>query len=474
MRIRKVRKDNISLSKKLRKIILMMLFPLVFCVILALLILGYYEIQYAKITRNVNISSKFNMDFKETIDLKMYYYTVGSKQQTVLPISDVDDAIKLAESMRQTTYRKESRRTLQNILEYCYNLEKKMYMISETKDVDSKELQLENNIYVLTRLIQGKINDYIYYEAGYMASLEQKMTNDIERVILVIAILVCGTAISLLYYGLRISKSITIPIGELCKNVKLVGDGEFTIPQVETNYYEIAQLNNGILQMARRISLLLDSVKEEEKLQHKTQLQLLQAQINPHFLYNTLDTIVWLVESEQHEEAVTMLTNLSVFFRTILSKGNDVISLEEEIMHTHSYLNIQKVRYQDILEYNITMPDQLKEVLIPKLTLQPLAENALYHGVKEKRGKSTIDITCLDQDDEILLIVSDNGIGIQKDKLQAIKYSLKHSEHVGFGLTAVHERLKLYFGEDYGVNIESEYGMGTTVKVRLPKNFQQL
>lgn len=469
---RKVRKSK-TLSKKLRNIIISMLLPLMLCVIFSLFVLGYYEIKYAKITHNVNISSKFNMDFKETIDLKMYYFAVGSKQQQILPISYVEDAIDLADSLTLTTYRKESKKALKNILEYCYNLEKKMYMLAETKEYDSRQQQLENNIYVLTKLIQGEINDYIYYEAGYMASLEKEMTYDIERVILLITILVFGTVIFQLYNGLRFYKSITIPIGELCKNVKLVGDGEFEIPQIEANYSEIAQLNNGIQQMSKRIKALLENVKEEEMLQHKTQLQLLQAQINPHFLYNTLDTIIWLVEVKQHEQAVSMLTNLSVFFRTILSKGNDIITLEEEIMHTRSYLDIQKVRYQDIMEYNISLPEQIKEVKVPKLTLQPLAENALYHGVKEKRGRSSIDITCLDQGEEILLIVSDNGIGIPPDKLKAIRYSLDHSNHVGFGLTAVHERLKLYFGQDYGIDIDSQYGSGTTVKVRIPKNFQQ-
>lgn len=473
MLLRKSRKSDISLNRKLRQITMNILLPLLFWVVLALLILGYYEILYAKITHNVNISSKFNMDFKETIDLKMYYYSVGSKQQTTLPIKDVEDAIKLADSLTKTTYRKESRRTLQNILDYCDNLKEKMYMISDTKDYDSRMLQLQNNIYVLTNLIQGKIIDYIYYEAGYMSSLEQKMTQNIRIVMLLAFLFICGTVIYLLFYGFRFSKGITIPISELCSNVNLVGNGEFDIPQIDTKYYEISQLNSGVQQMAKRILLLLENVKEEEKLQHKMQLQLLQSQINPHFLYNTLDTIVWLVESEKYGEAVTMLTNLSIFFRTILSKGKDVIRLEDEINHTQSYLDIQKVRYQDILEFNITLPEHLKDIQVPKLTLQPLAENALYHGVKEKRGKSSINISCIEQEEDILLVVSDNGIGIQSEKLKSLKKALERSEAEGFGLTAVHERIKLYFGDAYGINITSEYGSGTTIEVRMPKNFEQ-
>lgn len=472
MRLRKGRIREISLKEKLRNIIMGMLIPLVFCVILALIILGFYANQYSQIAHNVVLSSKFSLNFKETVDLKMYLYTVGSKEQTEIPISYVNRTIKLAESLKTTTYRKESRQSIDNILAYCSNLEKKMYMIGETKDYDSRQIQLENNIYVLTNLIQSELMDYIYYEDGYMATLEKKMLQDIKLAIAIAVIFVAGTVIVLLYYGIRFSNSITRPIRKLCENVNRVGNGIFTLPQVEANYYEMAQLNCGIQQMAGRISHLLDNVKEEEKLQHLTHLQLLQAQINPHFLYNTLDTIVWLVESERYEEAVNMLSNLSVFFRTTLSKGHDMISLGEEIMHTRSYLEIQQVRYQDILDYDITIPEILKMIQVPKLTLQPLAENALYHGVKEKRGKSKITITCEEQGEDIVLTVSDNGIGIQQEKLRAIRHSLDNSEHVGFGLTAVHERVKLYFGESYGIHIDSEYGSGTTVEVRIPKNIE--
>lgn len=469
MKRKRIQAPKTSLDKKLRHIVLIMLLPLVLWMLLSLLIIRYYEMQYTQITYNVNVSSKFNMDFKNTIDLKMYHYTVGSKQQATLPTQDVEDAIDLAASLRRTTYRKESRRTLQNILDYCDNLEKKMFMIAETKNYDSRQQQLENNIYVLTRLIQAKMIDYIYYEAGYMTTLEQKMTKDIRTVTLLAILFVCQTVIFLSYYGLRFSKSITEPISRLCCNVRLVGEGEFSVPQIDTGYAEIEQLNSGIQQMASRIDILLDNVKKEEKLQHKTQLQLLQAQINPHFLYNTLDTIVWLVESEQNEPAVTMLTNLSVFFRTILSKGNDIISLEEEIKHTRSYLDIQKIRYQDILEYDIRLPEELNTVLVPKLTLQPLAENALYHGVKEKRGKSTIHIDCKRSGEEVILTVTDDGIGMQPDKLNAVRTALESSERIGFGLLAVHERIKLYFGNAFGVSIFSEYGSGTTVKVCIPQ-----
>ena len=264
------------------------------------------------------------------------------------------------------------------------------------------------------------------------------------------------------------SRGITQPISSLCENVRLIGEGQFQVDAVEINDYEIAELDTGIRKMAQRISCLLKDVKQEEMLHHKMELQLLQAQINPHFLYNTLDTIVWLVECGMNDEAVKMLGDLSVFFRTMLSKGEDIISLKEEVTHTRSYLDIQQVRYRDILDFEITLPKELEKVCLPKLTLQPLAENALYHGVKEKRGKSTIWITCRLEGETVVIQVRDNGIGIAKERLEELKAALNSRKRIGFGMSAVQERLRLFFGEPYGMSVCSEYGKGTCVEICIP------
>ena len=237
---------------------------------------------------------------------------------------------------------------------------------------------------------------------------------------------------------------------------------------------EVKNLDQGIQKMARRIQTLLENVKEEERKQHMTQLELLQAQVSPHFLYNTLDTIVWMVEADMHDEAIEMLTHLSMFFRTALSKGEDVISLFDEVLHTKSYLEIQQIRYSDILEYSINLPEEFEMISLPKLTLQPLVENALYHGVKEKRGQSKITITFDDAGDDIIIQVLDDGIGMKEERLQEVKEGLKQNNNVGFGLAAVQGRLVLYFGAGYGIDIWSKYGEGTRIRVRIPKKFNFL
>ena len=235
---------------------------------------------------------------------------------------------------------------------------------------------------------------------------------------------------------------------------------------------EIEELDQGINKMAHRISGLLENVRQEKEMQHLTELQLIQAQVNPHFLYNTLDTIVWLIEGGMTEDAVEMISSLSIFFRTSLSKGNDIIPLSEEKRHTLSYLEIQQFRYRDILEFELSIPQELDGVQVPKLSIQPLAENALYHGIKNRRGKGKITITGREEEDAIVLTVNDNGQGMSQERLHEVQEAIRTGERAGFGLAAVAERIALYYGPGYGMTISSEEGVGTTVEIRLGKNIQ--
>ena len=303
---------------------------------------------------------------------------------------------------------------------------------------------------VLTNLIREKMLDYIYYEAAYLSDIGKEMIHSIMVTIVCIGCIMLLVVVTVLQRSFYFSKGITRPIGSLCENVRRIGEGQFQVDTIEIDDYEIAKLDTGIRKMAERISCLLQNVKQEEMLHHKMELQLLQAQINPHFLYNTLDTIVWLVECGMNDEAVRMLGDLSVFFRTMLSKGEDIISLKEEVTHTRSYLDIQQVRYRDILDFEISLPRELEKVCLPKLTLQPLAENALYHGVKEKRGKSKIWITCCQEGETVVIRVRDNGIGIAAERLEQLRKALNNRQRIGFGMSAVQERLLLFFGEPYG------------------------
>ena len=471
MKKRKTKYEELNINQKIQYLIWSLALPLLFCILLLVASMCISIGNYSTITHNMNLSSEFGLSVKENMDLKMYHYCVGSAEQKTLPVKDVNRAIRLAEKLEKTTVRKESRRAIELVIADCKNLKKRMRAIAETKGYDSRQIQLTNNVYVLTELTQKAMGDYIYYEAGYLKKVENDMFARILAVGIILGIFVFVIVASVVKKSFRLAGEITDPIGGVSDNVRKVGHGNFDIIPVETNVIEVKELDRGILKMAGRIQTLLENVKEEERKQHMIQLELLQAQVNPHFLYNTLDTIVWMVEADMHDEAIEMLTHLSVFFRTVLSKGEDVISLHDEVLHTKSYLEIQQIRYSDILDYTIELPQDMEEIRLPKMTLQPLVENALYHGVKEKRGKSSIWITFEDAGRDIVIQVKDDGIGMTEDRLREVQEGLKNNQSVGFGMSAVEGRLKLYYGEEYGLDICSKYQEGTVIRVNIPKEF---
>ena len=471
MKKRKTKYEELNIHQKIQYLIWSLALPLLFCILLLVASMCISIGNYSTITHNMNLSSEFSLSFKENMDLKMYHYCVGSAEQKTLPVKDVNRAIRLAEKLEKTTVRKESRRAIELVIADCKNLKKRMRAIAETKGYDSRQIQLTNNVYVLTELTQKAMGDYIYYEAGYLKKVENDMFARILAVGIILGIFVFVIVALVVKKSFRLAGEITDPIGGVSDNVRKVGHGNFDIIPVETNVIEVKELDRGILKMAGRIQTLLENVKEEERKQHMIQLELLQAQVNPHFLYNTLDTIVWMVEADMHDEAIEMLTHLSVFFRTVLSKGEDVISLHDEVLHTKSYLEIQQIRYSDILDYTIELPQDMEEIRLPKMTLQPLVENALYHGVKEKRGKSSIWITFEDAGRDIVIQVKDDGIGMTEDRLREVQEGLKNNQSVGFGMSAVEGRLKLYYGEEYGLDICSKYQEGTVIRVNIPKKF---
>jgi two-component system sensor histidine kinase YesM len=221
--------------------------------------------------------------------------------------------------------------------------------------------------------------------------------------------------------------------------------------------------------------LMERSIREREQIQ-KAELRTLQAQINPHFLYNSLDSIVWMAEAGKTREVIRLVQALSRFFRISLSKGRDLISVGEEVEHVRNYLVIQQMRYSDILEYEIDMPSELRSIPILKMTLQPIVENALYHGIKNKRGKGRIRISGAAGPDRTLrLLVTDNGIGMSEGKLAEIRLLLEDrppngagEPDSGFGLLNVQRRLRLFYGEQYGIAIDSRENVGTMVEITIP------
>lgn len=283
-------------------------------------------------------------------------------------------------------------------------------------------------------------------------------------------ITVLGAAILILIYiNQSLSTKITEPIRRLEQSVK-----EMKLEQPECIYVggsqEIRHLGKTIRSMVEQMKQLMDDMVRQQEEKRKNELDALQSQINPHFLYNTLDSIIWMVESQRYEEAISMVSSLANLFRISLSQGKAIISIEEEFRHAIHYIKIQKVRYKNKFTVAFHLEDEIKDCLTIKLILQPLLENAIYYGMEAMDGDGEILVQGYKKEEEIILEVIDNGMGMPKEKVEHLLtdgvYERKHGS--GIGLKNVDQRIKLYFGNEYGLIIKSEPDVGTHVTIRLP------
>ena len=474
-----MRQKHEKLETKMKWMLLSTMVPMAILIIVLLVFFWQYTNKYNRLSNNLAVSSEYNanykdsnkdMSFKAEVDMDIYYVTIGRAGKDGLPGEQVDRAIRTVEKLKTTTTKKESLRSLKYLTNYLENLKKRMNQLVEISDYQKRQEFMANNTEILTTLFEKEMQNYIYQEAVQLVQVESQLAGNVRLTILTMCVAILMTTVILMRRSFRLTYGITKPISEILHNIKKVGKGEYkTISEVPADCIEIQELDAGTRKMAGRIERLLENVRKEQDAQHLTELQLIQAQVNPHFLYNTLDTIVWLVEGGMQQDAVDMITSLSVFFRTSLSKGNDIIPLSEEERHTLSYLEIQQSRYRDIMEFEIHIPAELENVMIPKLTLQPLAENALYHGIKNKRGKGKILIEGFDLGDDMMLRVTDNGQGMTPERLHEVQEAIRTGERAGFGLAAVSERIALYYGPGYGLKISSTEGEGTVMEVYVAK-----
>ncbi|MDO5406946.1 MAG: sensor histidine kinase [Eubacteriales bacterium] len=268
-----------------------------------------------------------------------------------------------------------------------------------------------------------------------------------------------------------ISNRITTPIHELEKSVGELEAGRLDTVVYQGGSYEIRHLGRSIGDMAQRIQMLMDDIVAEHESKRKSEFDTLQSQINPHFLYNTLDIIVWMIENEQKTEAVKVVTALARFFRISLSKGKSIITVRDELEHVRNYLMIQQKRFKNKFTYRIeSEPDTLNLASL-KLMLQPLVENAIYHGMEFMDGDGEILVTAYLENGDLWFTIEDNGLGMTEEQVSSL---LTEKAHVasgrgsGIGVKNVNERIHLYFGEEYGLAIESEPDEGTTIRIHLP------
>ena len=471
------------MKKKILTLAAVVTLPFILLVMYLLASMASYSNTYSEIVSNMTVANNYNLNFKEEMDESLYKLVVG---YVTLDNIESDKSLKnpyvLIEELRSEftrltaiTTESESKLWLESLLRNINALEKRVDDIVDSIDAGGRYSEniemLDNNIYILTELIQDDIQYYIYYQTRYMEKVTDTLQKQIGRFMVVCSILIAVLIAVVAVSAVMIVSGILQPIRQLNSVTEKIAQGDFNARAQVNSDDEVAELAVSFNKMAGNMQSLIDKVKEDERKMRKADLRLLQEQIQPHFLYNTLDTIVWLIESNEPDEAVTMVVTLSDFFREILSKGKEFISIKEEEKHISSYLQIQEMRYRDILEYDIQLDQVIYKYQILKLTLQPVVENAIYHVFKYKRAKGCIHIHGEKEGDIIRLTVRDDGVGMDEEELAQLRQQIEkpcQETEKGFGLANVNERIHMYFGYEYGMKIESEKGKGTTVEIVIP------
>ena len=472
-----------SLKNKLITLVLVATLPLLGVTVYLIFALVNYSNSYDEIVSNMTIANSYNLNFKEELDESIYklaveYVTfdnIDEDQALQNPYELIEDLRSDFKTLMQITTDKESRTWLQSLLRNIDTLKERVDDIRDNLEegghYDENMEMLDNNIYILTELIQDDIQYFIYYQTQSMEALKVELNSRVESFLTICILTLVIIVFCVLLTAIFISNSITKPVNELCGVTDQISKGDFSVRADVQTEDEIAQLAGSVNHMSKQLEIMVNKMKEDERKMRYAELRLLQEQINPHFLYNTLDTIIWLIEGNSNEKAVDMVVSLSDFFRLVLSRGKEFISIQEEERHIRSYLEIQQVRYQDILEYEISIDSELYQYKILKLTLQPIVENALYHGIKYKRAKGKILVTGTMADERIYLSVSDTGVGMEKEELNKLREEIKRpckETESGFGLANVNERIRMNFGMEYGMTIDSVKGEGTTVSLTIP------
>ncbi|WP_297631008.1 sensor histidine kinase [uncultured Clostridium sp.] len=284
------------------------------------------------------------------------------------------------------------------------------------------------------------------------------------------AFIIFFTLFLLIIINIFVSQKIAYPIKRLEKSVRRL---ERDIKDIDIQIQgssEVKHLGKAIKSMAKQMNILMDNIVVEQEAKRKNELNALQAQINPHFLYNTLDSIIWMVEKENYEDSIIMVGALAKFFRISLSKGKNIITIKNELEHAKNYLTIQKIRYKNKFSYKFKIEEEVKNLGSIKLIVQPLIENAIFHGMEDMDGDGEILIHGYKKENDVYIDVVDNGMGMLDEVRESLltSYSKEKGKGSGIGLKNVNERIKLYFGEEYGLEIYSELDEGTTVRIHMP------
>lgn len=471
-----------SLKKTLQFSYILLIGIMIIPTIYSIVVSQIHTKQYDNIITNVSFANKINQIAKQDIPNELWDIVCGRKDfstghpynmtRTILDgITDMYKNTQSKENQEKLSVAYRAGTTLQR------NIEKLEKQMNEGSSVTANE-NLLDEIRTITALFSDIMQDFILAEIETANITNQSIkSSSITLTILQIVIILFSLIVAINGY-ISVSKSIREPLSDMSNLSNQIAQGNLTartsVPSVE----ELIPLAQNMNTMAEQIDVLIKTNIEEQKNLQKAEMKALQAQITPHFLYNTFDTIIWLAEEEKTEDVVQITKAFSDFLRISLSRGHEWITIQQELDHIRNYLTIQKIRYADILTYEIDVNEEIDKFMTIKLVLQPLVENAIYHGIKNKRGRGKLTVTA-DYTDEskrfIKFVVEDNGAGFTSERLVQVKKELNTNERDAeklssvYGLYNVHKKLKLYYGDKTeGLVIESDYNKGCKISFVIP------
>lgn len=344
-----------------------------------------------------------------------------------------------------------------------------LYQENSLKAAEYEDTTVKESFQGEKRLVTVKTISYTGWKLVSvvpMRSFSMGMTGMRNLVVLLVALTVLAAVLLNQMVSARISK----PLRRLNDSVKEWESGNMDPDIYIGGSMEVEHLGKTLRSTVEQIRQLMDDIVVEQEGKRKSELDALQSQINPHFLYNTLDSIVWMITGERYDDAVFMITQLASLFRISLSRGKTVIKIEDEIKHAQNYMNIQKIRYKNSFEVDFDIEPEILDGCIVKLVLQPLLENAIYYGMEFMDGEGEIHVRGYCKGDDIYLEVEDNGLGMPEEEAAELLNGEErpHKRGSGVGLINVHSRLRLRFGEEYGLIVHSCPDEGMLVQIHIP------
>lgn len=474
------REKRTGISSEVRRSVSAIAVLLALPVILGLFIMVLYSSRYQAMIHRMDAAAELKPALETKIAEDLFSVAAGrttfEKSSVMKTIRQIDNTLdQLTEQTEGNGHLQLTiaRRTMDTMEQYTLQIRDGM---DERRPVDEVE-DIVDEVRDVGRLVADMLDAFITEEIANATATSKTLHQWMW--------VAAGAEVLLLIYALLYSRfktdqmtdSIRNALGSMENTVRRIAEGQFGDRVSDVNVEELQELGDQINEMANQLETLMKETRTKSDHLAKAELRTMQAQISPHFLYNTLDTIVWQAESGKADEVVRLTRSLSDFFRISLSSGADWIPVTQELKHVSAYLSIQKTRYRDILDYEVDDCEELKSVYMPKLLLQPLVENALYHGIKTKRGGGRIEVHVRVGRGIVTFLVKDNGKGMTKEELENAQALLQEENptvqkamepgHSGFGLRNVDMRIRLFYQKRKGLNIRSDAG-GTEVSFTIP------